>query len=146
MTLTQQEYQEIIRRSEELVSKSKKNINQMEVQRQEFFRQHEARIDALLCPFITNIGDSIESKNSRFFKNGDLSLSDNELVKLMEDPKQSNELYREIEKIVVRQRASEKTQNRLDSKKWFGGDRVPDIDDMLDPKKLKEMLVELDQM
>ena len=97
-----------------------------------------------MTPYPDSGKDSAE--DSRFFKSGNLALSNTELVAVADNPKQLSELCQEVESRVQRQRTeSEKPQNKPGTKKWFAGVRTPSDADLLDPKKLREILEELDR-
>ena len=73
-----------------------------------------------------------------------------ELRKIAENPEKFNCVFRELDAWFVRDRAEAAKQAQIQStdRKWFGSDRTPSMEEMLDRggRNLEEMLQELNRM
>lgn len=139
--ISRQSAQDYIKRADELAFEAEKNIQQMQADHQEFLRQQEARLDAMLAP---EPETSTEVSGNQFIKNGELTLSTVELMKVIDNPKNIEQIYKES--LGVNPSTKEDKSELLQQGKWFrAGSPLPSMHDMLEPAHLAEMLKELGQ-
>lgn len=136
--ISRQSAQDYIKRAEELALEAEKNIQQMQADHQEFLRQREARLDAMLAP---EPDTSTEVSGNQFIKNGKLTLSTAELMEVMDNPKNIQKIYQES--LGVNPSTKEDNKEPLQQGKWFrDGQPLPTMGEMLVPGNLDQMLRE----
>lgn len=141
--LQQDEYEKIIRECRQVVKEGKDNIARMQSDHQQWLVEQEQKTQSLLArPTEKN---NAPSEQIPF--NGQMPTPD-ELKKIVENPERFGRVFQELDDWFVHDRAEAAKQAQVESteRKWFGGDRVPSVEDMANPNNFNEMLRELENM
>lgn len=106
-------------------------------------RQKNAVMDSPQPPAAPTSQSGSVVQGGKYFGNGDRSPTTEELMRVW-GTTQEVEIFAELQDWIDRDRAAQVAQPSTE-RKWFGGDRTPTMEEMLDQKNFDEMLAELEE-